>query len=136
MSEVRATTTFPNPCRPARVAGREVPRTTGCYRIRDDGVKKRWTRPDMITETTTELAPHRVLAEARRFFTEEDALSAATIVDESDRHVTLATFRSRLAISAWREPEGTGTRVRVSTLRRHDAVGKFLSWLESESATE
>lgn len=84
----------------------------------------------MITETTTRLAPEQVLEEARRFFTAEDALSAATVVDESDRHVTLATFRSRLAISAWADDDGE-TRVRVSTLRRQDAVGKFLSWLQT-----
>lgn len=88
----------------------------------------------MITETTTRLSPDAVLAQARRFFTEEDALHAATVVDESDRHLTLATFRSRLAISAW--PEGEGTRVRVSTLRRHDSVGKFLLSLESTDVRE
>jgi len=83
----------------------------------------------MITETTTRLAPEQVLDGARRFFTAEDSLSAANIVSESDRHLTVATFRSRLAISAW-EDQGLGkTRVRVSTLRRQDAVGKFLSWL-------
>lgn len=85
----------------------------------------------MITETTTRLAPEQVLECARTFFTAEDPVSAATVVDESDRHVTVATFRSRLAISAWEEEASGRTRVRVSTLRRHDAVGKFLSWLET-----
>jgi hypothetical protein len=83
----------------------------------------------MITETTTRLAPDQVLDGARRFFTAEDSLSAATVVDESERHVTLATFRSRLAISAWPDEAAGRTRVRVSTLRRQDSVGKFLSWL-------
>lgn len=84
----------------------------------------------MITETTTRLAPEQVLDEARRFFTAEDSVFAATVVDESDRHVTVATFRSRLAISAWEDEGVDGTRVRVGTLRRQDAVGKFLAWLE------
>ena len=90
----------------------------------------------MISETTTRLAPDRVLQEARRFFTAEDSVSAATIVDESERHLTLATFRSRLAISAWPDTDGLGTRVRVSTLRRQDSVGKFLRWLEAAGRTE
>ena len=90
----------------------------------------------MITETTTLLTPAQVLDEARRFFTEEDSVFAATVVDESDRHVTVATFRSRLAISAWADEAADGTRVRVSTLRRQNAVGKFLSWLETASPAE
>jgi hypothetical protein len=90
----------------------------------------------MITETTTPLSPAQVLDEARRFFTGEDSVFAATVVDESDRHVTVATFRSRLAISAWEDEAVEGTRVRVSTLRRQDAVGKFLSWLETASPIE
>jgi hypothetical protein len=85
----------------------------------------------MISETTTSLEPGEVLDEARRFFTEEDSVSAATVVDESDHHVTLATFRSRLAISAWTDEDSARTRVRLSTLRGQEAVGKFLAWLES-----
>ena len=86
----------------------------------------------MITETTTRLAPEQVLEGARRFFTAHDSLAAATVVDESERHVTLATFRSRLAITAWTEDGAGETRVRVSTLRRDDSVGKFLSWLRTQ----
>lgn len=85
----------------------------------------------MITETTTALTPEQVLVEARRFFTDEKSVSAATIVDESDRHLTVATFRSRIAISAWSDDETDSTRVRVSTLRRQEAVGKFLALLET-----
>ena len=81
----------------------------------------------MIKETTTGLGPEQVLQRAKEFFAGTDSLSPANLVDESDRHVTFATFRSRLAISAWRDEETGETRVRVSTLRRHDAVGKFLS---------
>lgn len=87
----------------------------------------------MITETTTALAPEQVLEGARRFFTARNSLAAATVVDESDRHITLATFRSRLAISAWVEDGAGETNVRVSTLRRDDSVGKFLSWLRTQA---
>ncbi|MBT8462137.1 MAG: hypothetical protein KJO44_06390 [Gemmatimonadetes bacterium] len=90
----------------------------------------------MITETSTRLAPQEVLEGARRFFTQENALSAANVVDESDRHVTVATFRSRLAISAWTDEKDGQTRVRVSTLRRQDSVGKFLSWLSAAEPPE
>jgi hypothetical protein len=90
----------------------------------------------MITETTTLLAPEEVLDGARRFFTAEDSLSAANVVGESDRHVTVATFRSRLAISAWEDADLGKTRVRVSTLRRQESVGQFLSWLCSADPSE
>ncbi len=90
----------------------------------------------MITETTTLLAPNEVLDGARQFFTAEDSLAAANVVDESDRHVTVATFRSRLAISAWEDEALGKTRVRVSTLRRQDSVGKFLSWLTTADSSE
>ena len=90
----------------------------------------------MMSETTTRLSPERVLSEARRFFTDEDAVASSAIVDESDRHITVATFRSRLAITAWPDEAGGGTRVRVSTLRRQDAVGKFLAWIETAGETE
>jgi hypothetical protein len=85
----------------------------------------------MITETTSSLAPEQVLEGARHFFADGDSVSSANIVDESDRHVTMATFRSRLAISAWEDEDLGRTRVRVSTLRRNDAVGKFLTWVRT-----
>jgi len=85
----------------------------------------------MITEATTHLAPEQVLERAMRFFTAEDSVSAATVVDRSDRHLTLGTFRSRLAISAWQDEDLGATRVRVSTLRRNDAVGQFIASLTS-----
>jgi hypothetical protein len=90
----------------------------------------------MITETTTRLTPEQVLDGARRFFTAEGSLSAANVVSESDRHVTVATFRSRLAISAWEDEALGETRVRVSTLRRQDSVGKFLYWLTTTVSSE
>ena len=86
----------------------------------------------MITETLTDLAPERVIEDAREFFTDEGALHSATIVDESETHITLGMFRSRLAISAFPDPSEPGrTRVRVSTLRRNDAVGKFLAFIRT-----
>lgn len=90
----------------------------------------------MTTETTSRLEPDEVLEGARRFFAGTNSVSAANVVDESARHITLATFRSRLAISAWEDEESGRTRVRVSTLRRNDAVGKFLTWVRTaEPAT-
>lgn len=85
----------------------------------------------MISEVVTRLSPEAVIEEARRFFTDEGAFHSATIVDESDTHLTLGMFRSRLAISAFPDTEDGLTRVRVSTLRRSDAVGRFLSLIET-----
>lgn len=85
----------------------------------------------MITETLTAMSPERTIDEAKRFFTDSDATLPATVVDEGENHLTVATFRSRLAISAFPDPEGRGTRVRVSTLRRNDAVGKLLTLLST-----
>ena len=85
----------------------------------------------MISEISTGLAPESVIDEARRFFTDEGAFHSATIIDEGDTHLTLGMFRSRLAISAVPE-DGGRTKVRVSTLRRNDAVGRFLALLEQQ----
>ncbi|MFO7588864.1 MAG: hypothetical protein R6X22_12480 [Gemmatimonadota bacterium] len=87
----------------------------------------------MITETVSALSPERVIEEAKRFFTGGQAVLPAQIVDESDRHLTVSTFRSRVAVSAFPDPEGAGTRVRVSTLRRNDAVGKLVALLATAS---
>ncbi len=85
----------------------------------------------MITEVATTLSPEAVIEEARRFFTDEEAFHSATIVDESDTHLTLGMFRSRLAISAFPGEREGETRVRLSTLRRNDAVGRFLALIET-----
>lgn len=90
----------------------------------------------MTNETRTTLSPAQVLQQAKRFFTAEDALSPATLLEESESHVTMGMFRSRLAISATVDPSGKGTRVRISTLRHHDAVGKFLAWIASATPEE
>ena len=83
----------------------------------------------MVSETLTTMSPERTIDEAKRFFTDAGSMLPATIVNEGENHLTVATFRSRLSISAWPDPEGRGTRVRVSTLRRNDAVGKLLTLL-------
>lgn len=85
----------------------------------------------MITEVATTLSPEAVIEEARRFFTDEEAFHSATIVDESDTHLTLGMFRSRLAISAFPGKREGETRVRLSTLRRNDAIGRFLALIET-----
>lgn len=84
----------------------------------------------MISEIQTDLAAPAVIEEARRFFTDEGAFHSATIIDESDTHLTLGMFRSRLAISA-SPGKGGRTLVRVSTLRRNDVVGRFLTFIET-----
>ncbi|MFQ5746854.1 MAG: hypothetical protein ACE5HF_06495 [Gemmatimonadota bacterium] len=89
----------------------------------------------MTTEVHSRLAPAEVLMEAKRFFTGEDSVAAASLVDESHSHVTLSRFRSRLAVSA--VADGEGSRVRVSTLRPDESIGKFLSHIGSaEPETE
>ena len=85
----------------------------------------------MISEITTRLTPEQVIEEARRFFTDEGAFHAATIIDEGDTHLTLGMFRSRLAITAVPGADGGPTSVRLSTLRRNDAIGRFLALLET-----
>lgn len=85
----------------------------------------------MISEVVTKLSPRAVIDQARQFFTDEGAFHSATIVEESDTHLTLGMFRSRLAISAFPAPAEGMTIVRVSTLRRSDAVGRFLALVET-----
>jgi hypothetical protein len=90
----------------------------------------------MITEVVTSLSPARVIAEARRFFTDEGAFHSATIVEEGENYLTLGMFRSRLAISAFPDERSGETRVRVSTLRRNDAIGRFLALVEAGGAQD
>lgn len=86
----------------------------------------------MIRETTTSLPPAVVLEKAKEFFTSELSVYAAWLEEESDSHVTFSTFRSRLAVSAFPDPEDEApTRIRVSTLRVDEAVGKFLTYIET-----
>lgn len=86
----------------------------------------------MTSETTTSLAPADVLDLAREFFTGRDAVHAASVSEESDTHVTFATFRSRIVVAAFPDPDdGDGTRVRVSTLREYDVADRFLTFLRT-----
>lgn len=86
----------------------------------------------MTSETTTSLAPADVLDLAREFFTGRDAVHEASVSEESDTHVTFATFRSRIVVAAFPDPEGEDdTRVRVSTLREYNAADRFLTYLRT-----
>ena len=104
------------------------------YRSRRRGVKPGETTRDMTSETTTTLPATAVLSAAKRFFTGSEAIHAAWIEAESDTHVSFATFRSNVLVSALPDPEREGmTRVRASTLRDEAAVGKFLTYLRRAS---
>ncbi|MDT8435353.1 MAG: hypothetical protein RRA92_01235 [Gemmatimonadota bacterium] len=88
----------------------------------------------MISEIVSGLTPAQVVDEAKRFFTGEGSLHAASIVEESETSLTVSTFRSRIALAAFPDPEGNGTRVRISTLRSNDAIGKLLTYLETNGS--
>lgn len=91
----------------------------------------------MTSEATTELPPGEVLELARRFFTGSDAVHEASISEESDSHVTFATFRSRLVVAAFPDPDDDAvTRVRVSTLREYAVADRFLTYLETAAPEE
>lgn len=82
----------------------------------------------MTRETTTTLSPARVLELARRFFMSDLSVYSAWLEEESETHLTFSAFRSRIAVSAVPDPEDDGlTRVRVSTLRMDEVIGKFLT---------
>lgn len=88
----------------------------------------------MKSEAITDLSPSRVLELARSFFTGPEAVEPASLSEESDGHVTFATFRSRIVVSAFPDPRGEApTRVRVSTLREYAAADRFLTWLRTRS---
>ena len=86
----------------------------------------------MTSEATTELPPARVLQMAKEFFTGPDAVHEASLSEESDSHVTFATFRSRIVVAAFPDPrEEAPTRVRVSSLREYAAADRFLTYLRT-----
>lgn len=88
----------------------------------------------MTLETTTEIPPATVLEKAREFFTGEESVYTAWLEEESDTHLTLGTFRNKIAVSAFPDPAGEApTRVRVSTLRVDEAIGKFMTWIRTLS---
>lgn len=88
----------------------------------------------MIDEVTTKLEASAVLDRARQFFLETGSIYSASLAEESESHLTFATFRNRLAIAAFPDPGGRGTRVRVSTLRPNEAVGKLLAFVQANGA--
>ena len=90
----------------------------------------------MISETITALEPGAAIEVARGFFTDPGSPLPATVVEQGEGHLAVETFRSTVAVSAFPDPEGRGTRVRVSTLRRNDAVGKLLTLLATEVPSE
>lgn len=86
----------------------------------------------MTTETTTSLAPADVIAESRRFFTRMLIGYSGTIEDETDTSLLLNDFRNRIAISVIPPTDDEGsTRVRVSTLRPDERVGKYVSYIRT-----
>lgn len=86
----------------------------------------------MTLETTTAIAPEEVLQKAREFFTGDESVYSAWLENESDTHLTFGTFRSKIAVSAFPDPEGKApTRVRVSTLRVDDSIGKFMTYIRT-----
>jgi tartrate dehydratase beta subunit/fumarate hydratase class I family protein len=86
----------------------------------------------MTSETITDLAPDDVLDLAREFFTGRDAVHEASVSEESDTHITFATFRSRIVVAAFPDPDGEDeTRVRVSTLREYDVADQFLTFVRT-----
>ena len=88
----------------------------------------------MTAETTTRLPPDQVLTAARRFFTGGDAVHATWVETESSSHVSFATFRSNIVVSAVPDVGADGaTMVRVSSLRDAGAVGRFLTFLAAAS---
>lgn len=88
----------------------------------------------MTLEETTDIAPEQVLEKAREFFTGDDSVYTAWLEDESDTHLTFGTFRNKIAVSAFPDPEGEApTRVRVSTLRVDDSIGKFMTYIRTLS---
>jgi hypothetical protein len=89
----------------------------------------------MTAETTTSLPPDQVLTAARSFFTGGEAVHATWVETESSSHVSFATFRSNIVVSAVPESGTPGaTRVRVSSLRdAGGAVGRFLTFLSTAS---
>lgn len=89
----------------------------------------------MTSEATTKLSPARVLQLAKEFFTGPDAVHEASVSEESDSHVTFATFRSRIVVAAFPDPQGEApTRVRVSTLREYAVIDRFLTFLRSAAS--
>lgn len=90
----------------------------------------------MTAETTSQLSVREVLEAAKRFFTGPQAVHPAWIETETPTHVSFSTFRSNVVVAAAPHPESTATIVRASSLRDEAAVGKFITFLNTESRPE
>jgi len=86
----------------------------------------------MTRELLVSLSPEAVIELAKSYFTDEQSGYSGTLVEEGDGFARFQTFRGHLAIAA--AAEGQQTRVRCSTLRYHLSVGKFLTFLTTESS--
>lgn len=85
----------------------------------------------MTRETTVSQSPGQVLALAKRYFTSAESGYAGSLVEEGEGYLRFRAFRGLLAVSAWEEDDGQ-THVRISTLRHHPSIGKFLRMLETD----
>lgn len=91
----------------------------------------------MTSQATTDLPPSRVLDLARAFFTGRDAVHQVAIAEESERHLTFETFRSRIVVAAFPDPRDEApTRVRASSLREYTMIDQFLTYLRSAASGE
>ncbi len=85
----------------------------------------------MTSETTTPVAPARVLDAVRDFFTGTDRIADAWIDNESETHIGFGTFRGNLAVAAFPDPSDPArTRVRVTTLREEGLVPRLLTYVD------
>jgi len=86
----------------------------------------------MTREVTTPLTPEEAVRRAKEFFCGDQAVVSASLEEESDRHAVFNTFRSRIVVAAFPDPEREGTtRVRASTLREDGVVGRLLTYLRT-----
>ena len=86
----------------------------------------------MTTETTTRLSPAEAIAVSREYFTRTLIGYSGTIEDETETSLLLNDFRNRIAITAVAADDGEPvTRVRVSTLRPHEGVAKYLAYIRT-----
>lgn len=86
----------------------------------------------MTVETTTRLAPAKVLQATREFFLGDNSLYPAWLEGESDSHMSFGTFRGRLIVAAFPDSDDPAvTRIRISTLREEGAAPRLLTYLQT-----
>jgi hypothetical protein len=85
----------------------------------------------MTTETTSSLSPEAVLSAAREFFVGPARMADAWVESESDQHISFCTFRGNLSIAAVSDPDSSGSRVRVTTLREEGLVPRLTTYLKT-----